>query len=80
MTDHCTRDGQPKLLETCTYPLTGRRVVDRIYTDVAVIDVADSGFVVREMLAEMSADELKGMTGAALAIADKCAVLNAPAL
>ncbi|MDA1323460.1 MAG: 3-oxoacid CoA-transferase subunit B [Proteobacteria bacterium] len=80
MTDHCTRDGQPKLLETCTYPLTGRRVVDRIYTDVAVIDIAESGFVVREMLAGLSADQLRGMTGADLTFSDKCAELKAPAL
>jgi 3-oxoadipate CoA-transferase beta subunit len=80
MTDHCTRDGQPKLLEACTYPLTGRQVVDRIYTDVAVIDVADDGFVVREILTGLSADQLNQMTGADLTIADKCAELKAPDL
>ena len=80
MTDHCTRDGQPKLLEACTYPLTGRRVVDRVYTDMAVIDVTDGGFNVREMLAGLSADELRSMTGADLTIPDKCAALTAPEL
>lgn len=80
MTDHCTRDGQPKLLEACTYPLTGKAVVDRIYTDVAVIDVTGDGFVVREILAELSADQLNAMTGADLTIADDCAALTAPAL
>jgi len=80
MTDHCTRDGQPKLLETCTYPLTGRGVVDRVYTDMAVIDLTDAGFVVREMLAGMSTDQLNNMTGADLTISDKCAELKAPDL
>ena len=80
MTDHCTRDGQPKLLEACTYPLTGKAVVDRIYTDVAVIDVTGGGFVVREILAGLPADQLNAMTGADLTIADDCAALTAPAL
>ena len=80
MTDHCTRDGQPKLLEACSYPLTGKGVVDRVYTDVAVIDVTGEGFVVREMLADLSADQLKDMTGAALTIPADCTELNAPVL
>jgi len=80
MTDHCTRDGQPKLLETCSYPLTGRAVVDRVYTDHAVIDVTEAGFVVREIVAGLSADELRAMTGAALKISDKVAELRAPDL
>jgi 3-oxoacid CoA-transferase B subunit len=80
MTDHCTRDGQPKLLDACTYPLTGQRVVNRIYTDVAVIDVAETGFVVLEMLAGMSADQLNDMTGADLTFAANCADLTAPPL
>lgn len=80
MTDHCTRDGQPKLLESCTYPLTGRRAVDRIYTDLAIIDITEDGFTVREMLPDISADELRSMTGAPLAIADQCGALTAPAL
>lgn len=80
MTDHCTRDGQPKLLESCTYPLTGQRVVDRVYTDHAVIDVTDAGFVVREKLAGLSADQLNDMTGADLTYADDCGALTVPDL
>lgn len=80
MTDHCTRDGQPKLLEACNYPLTGKAVVDRVYTDHAVIEVTDEGFVVREMLTGMSAEDLKAMTGADLTIADDCSQLRAPEL
>ncbi|MDH3297456.1 MAG: 3-oxoacid CoA-transferase subunit B [Gemmatimonadota bacterium] len=49
ITQHTTRDGEAKLVESCTYPLTGLGVVDRIYTDLAVIDVVDGGFQVVEL-------------------------------
>jgi 3-oxoadipate CoA-transferase beta subunit len=49
ITQHCTKDGDPKLVERCSYPLTGLGVVDRIYTDLAVIDVAPEGFRLREL-------------------------------
>src|SRR5690606_11466647 len=41
--DHVTRDGQPKIVSQCSYPLTGKAVVDRIYTDLAIIDVCPEG-------------------------------------
>ena len=68
MTDHVTKDGQPKLRERCTMPLTGVGCVTRIYTSHAVIDVVDRRFVLREKLAAMSFDELQSMTGARLVI------------
>ena len=49
MTQHCTKTGDPKLVESCSYPLTGRGVVDRIYSDLAVIDVTPEGFRVVEL-------------------------------
>ncbi|MGI9584262.1 MAG: 3-oxoacid CoA-transferase subunit B [Acidimicrobiia bacterium] len=49
ITQHTTRDGVPKLVEECTYPLTGLAVVDRIYTDLAVIDITDDGFQLVEL-------------------------------
>ena len=49
ITQHCTRDGAPKLVEACDYPLTGRGVVNRVYTDLAVIDVTEEGFVLVEL-------------------------------
>lgn len=49
MMDHLTRDGECKLVEHCTYPLTGMGCVSRIYTDLAVIDITDTGPVVREI-------------------------------
>jgi len=45
---HCTKAGDPKLVEACTYPLTGLGVVDRIYTDLAIVDVTPEGFQLME--------------------------------
>ena len=72
---HTTTDGRPKLLPECTYPLTAARVVDRIYTDLAVIDVTPAGFLVRDMVAGLDRDELRRRTGAPLEFAQEVAVL-----
>ncbi|QNN59506.1 3-oxoacid CoA-transferase subunit B [Diaphorobacter ruginosibacter] len=66
--EHTTKDGQPKIVEQCTYPLTGAGVVDRIYTDCAVIDVTPRGLVVRSMIEGMTFETLQAMTGAALTL------------
>jgi len=66
LTQHCTRDAQPKLLETCTFPLTGKAVVDRIYTDLAVIDVTPHGFEVVELAPGISFDYVQERTVAQL--------------
>jgi 3-oxoadipate CoA-transferase beta subunit len=66
ITQHTTRDGRPKLLEECTYPLTGRGVVDRIYTDLAVIEVNDLGFVARELAPGVDFETVRELTGAPL--------------
>jgi len=75
---HLTRDGAPRLVESCRYKVTGIGVVDRIYTDLAVIERNENGFLVREMIAGMSREELLGCTDAPLAFADDCGVLCAP--
>lgn len=73
-----TKDGSPRLLETCTLPLTAPRCVKRIYTDIAVVDVTPDGFLAREILATVSKDELRSRTGSAITIAPDCQALNAP--
>lgn len=69
MSEHCTRDGQPKIVETCTYPLTGIGVVTSIYTDLSVIDVGPDGLSVREIAAGLTFDELQAKTSARLTLA-----------
>ncbi|MGE8687289.1 MAG: 3-oxoacid CoA-transferase subunit B [Achromobacter sp.] len=64
--EHRGRDGAPKLLERCTYPLTGKGVVTRIYTDLAVIDVAPEGLRVHAMAPGVEEAFLRSVTGAPL--------------
>lgn len=64
--DHMSKDGSPKILERCTLPLTGLGVVSRVYTDMAVLDVSEEGFVVLEKLVDISDEELQELTGAKL--------------
>jgi 3-oxoadipate CoA-transferase, beta subunit len=77
ITLHTTRDGRPKLLPRCTYPLTAAGVVDRVYTDLAVLDVTPEGFLVREMVAGLTPEELQSRTAAQLAFADDLRELDA---
>jgi 3-oxoadipate CoA-transferase beta subunit len=78
--EHVTRKGAPRLLETCTLPLTAVRCVTRVYTDLAVVDVTPSGFVVREMLEGLSEADLRARTGAPLTFAPDCKALTTPAI
>lgn len=75
---HTTREGEPRLVEQCSYPLTARGRASRIYTDLAVINATPSGFIVREMVDGLSAEELAAKTGAPLEIASDCTSLTAP--
>ncbi|MCZ2805836.1 3-oxoacid CoA-transferase subunit B [Modestobacter sp. VKM Ac-2983] len=76
MTTHTTRDGRPKLLPRCTYPLTAARVVDRVYTDLAVLDVGPDGLVVQEMAPGLTRAELQSLTAARLTFADDVGELD----
>ncbi|QWE16259.1 3-oxoacid CoA-transferase subunit B [Polynucleobacter sp. AP-Nino-20-G2] len=67
--EHVTKNGEAKIVEKCTYPLTGMGCVNRIYTDLAVIDVTPNGLVVSEMVPGLTLGELQKLTDAPLSIA-----------
>src|SRR5579884_2036218 len=64
--EHTTRTGEHRLLRRCTYPLTAKACVTRVYTELAVIDVTERGFVVIDMVPGLSLPELQARTGAEL--------------
>jgi 3-oxoadipate CoA-transferase, beta subunit len=66
MMEQLTRDGEPKIVERCSYPLTGIGCVSRIYTDHAVIDVTAQGLVALEWVDGLSFEELCRLSGAPL--------------
>ncbi len=66
MMEHLTKGGESKIVERCTYPLTGIGVVKRIYTDLAVIDVTPRGLVASRLVPGLSFDELQRLTGVPL--------------
>ena len=66
ITQHVTKLGDPKILEKCTFPLTGKQVVERIYTNLAIIDVKKEGLFVREMAPNVDFKYLQEQTGAKL--------------
>jgi 3-oxoadipate CoA-transferase beta subunit len=68
MMEHQTKTGESKIVERCTYPLTGIRCVARVYTDLAVLDVAANGMVVREMVDGLTFEELQRRTSAPLTL------------
>jgi len=66
MMEHLTKKGESKLVERCTYPLTGARCVNRIYTDLAVIDVKPDGLHVVDIVDGLSFEELQRLSGVPL--------------
>ena len=68
--EHTTKDGGHKILKKCTLPLTGMKVVNRIVTELAVIDVTEDGLVLREIANDTTLDAVLAATGAKLTVAD----------
>jgi len=71
VTQHVTKKGDPKLVEACTFPLTGCGIVDRIYTDLAVIDVTPEGFRLVELAPGVDEEYVRERTGAPLLSSDQ---------
>ncbi|MET0210027.1 MAG: CoA-transferase, partial [Burkholderiaceae bacterium] len=69
MMEHQTKKGESKIVDKCTYPVTGLGCVNRIYTDLAVIDVTPQGLKVIEMVDGMTLPELTKLSGVPLTMA-----------
>jgi 3-oxoadipate CoA-transferase beta subunit len=69
MMEHQTKQGESKIVHSCSYPLTGVACVSRIYTDLATIDVTPDGLVVLDMIEGLTLNALQDMTGVPLQIA-----------
>lgn len=75
---HNTKDNKSRLVKDCSLPLTAKNCVERIYTDIAVIDVTSDGFLARELISSVSEEELRNRTSGNIALASDCCVLKAP--
>jgi len=78
MMDHNAKDGAPKIVKRCTYPLTGRTCVTTVYTEIAVIDIGKDGCIVREMVDGVDFETLQARTGPRLTLANDWRPLAAP--
>jgi 3-oxoacid CoA-transferase subunit B len=75
--EHVARDGSPKILERCTLPYTGRRVVHRVITDLAVFDI-DSGLVLKEIAPGATVEDVRSATGAPFSLTQNLVEMSVP--
>ena len=68
--EHITKEGEPRILKRCTYPLTGKECVSLIVTDIAVIEVTKDGLLLKEVAPGWTAEEVQDLTEARLIVAD----------
>jgi 3-oxoacid CoA-transferase subunit B len=76
--EHSTKDGAPKIVKQCSYPLTGIACTDTVVTDLAVIDVAPEGLVLREVAPGWSPEEVQAATEARLIVRGKVPGMRLP--
>jgi 3-oxoadipate CoA-transferase beta subunit len=76
MMDHVTKDGRSRIVERCGYPLTARRVVTRIFTSLAIIDVTGEGLSVRALLEGLTMETLRDRTEAPLHVAGELGTIR----
>jgi 3-oxoacid CoA-transferase subunit B len=74
--EHVARDGTHKVVQDCTLPLTGQRVVHRIITDLCVMDITDDGLVLRELAPDVTVDEVRTATGAPFTVDPSLATVS----
>ena len=79
MMEHVARDGSAKLVDECSLPLTGKACVDRVITDLAVVDITPEGFALRELAPGVTVDEVVAATGAPLTVPDVVPTMALPA-
>jgi 3-oxoacid CoA-transferase B subunit len=76
MMTHCSKEGEPKIVKECTYPLTGRGCVDTIITDLAVIRVTGAGLVLEEVAPDWTAEEVQAVTEPTLIVSKDLAEMR----
>jgi len=80
LVEHTTKDGSPRLLSACTLPLTAPHCVKRIYTNLAVLDVGDGAFVVREIAPGLTLEALQAATGGPVRATETLSEMQIPAV
>jgi len=68
LTEHVSKDGEPKIVEKCDLPLTGAKVVNRIISDLAIFDINENGLVLRQLAPNVTVEEIRAKTGASFEI------------